>query len=78
MEVVVHGTSMTDAAFALGLHAALRALIDGLGVRTFNAAIHNVVLPGGEQPQEGGGGGAEGQGPPQPVVARCAGLAAVL
>ncbi|PRW33028.1 hypothetical protein C2E21_8036 [Chlorella sorokiniana] len=49
MEVCVHGSSMASPAFQRLLYTALRALIDELGVATFNAAIYNIDLaaPGG-------------------------------
>lgn len=37
MEVCVHGSSMASPAFQRLLYTALRALIDELGVATFNA-----------------------------------------
>ena len=39
MEIVVHGAALTCPAFQQLLWAALRALIDLLGVQSFNAAI---------------------------------------
>lgn len=44
MEVCVHGSSMASPAFQRLLFTALRALIDELGVATFNAAIYNIDL----------------------------------
>ena len=43
-ELVVHGTHMASPAFQLLFFAALRALIDELGVCTFNAAICEISL----------------------------------
>ncbi|GAB4820069.1 hypothetical protein N2152v2_007115 [Parachlorella kessleri] len=46
MEVCIQGSHMCSPAFQLLLYVALRALIDKLGVKTFNAAIYNVSLQG--------------------------------
>jgi len=43
-EIVVHGSSLHCPAFQTLVFAALRALIDELGVCSFNAGIHNIVL----------------------------------
>jgi hypothetical protein len=48
MEVLVHGSDMRSPAFQLLFFAALRALIDELGVRTFNAAVYNISLAQGQ------------------------------
>ncbi len=71
-EVFVLGSHMGCRAFQSLLHAALRALIDGLGLSTFNAAVLNVD-PSAPHPQaalldeiaelcssEGGGSGSSG------------------
>ena len=42
METVVQGQSLTSPAFQAALHAALRTLIDKLGVRTFNVGISGI------------------------------------
>ncbi|CAD7698388.1 unnamed protein product [Ostreobium quekettii] len=44
MEVILWGTSLVSPAFQAGLHAVLRALIDDMGVRTFNVAILGMHL----------------------------------
>ncbi|KAL4448868.1 hypothetical protein ABPG77_007585 [Micractinium sp. CCAP 211/92] len=44
MEVCVHGSSLGSPAFQRLLYTTLRALIDELGVATFNAAIHNITI----------------------------------
>ncbi|GLC62276.1 hypothetical protein PLESTB_001865100 [Pleodorina starrii] len=44
MEVVLLGSALTSPAFVAALHASLRALVDGLGVQTFNCGILNVPL----------------------------------
>ena len=41
-EIVIHGSSITCPAFQMLFYAALRALIDDLGVQSFNAGIHNI------------------------------------
>jgi hypothetical protein len=46
MELVVQGASLGCACFQLLLHTALRALIDRLGVATFNVGIFNVCCSG--------------------------------
>lgn len=44
----MHGSSLASPAFQRLVYVALRALIDELGVQTFNAAIHNIqLLPAG-------------------------------
>jgi hypothetical protein len=65
-EIVVHGAALTCPAFQALLHAALRALINELGVRAFNASVHNIQLPASRR-QAGGGGGTSAA---RPVVAR--------
>ncbi|PSC76196.1 hypothetical protein C2E20_0078 [Micractinium conductrix] len=57
MEVCVHGSSLRSAAFQRLLFTALRALVDELGVATFNAAIHNIPLPPPAAPSEAGSAG---------------------
>eukprot|EP00887_Chlorella_sp_A99_P007270 scaffold2.g7270.t1 len=57
-ELVVRGSHLLSPAFQLALFACLRALIDELGVRTFNAAISFDPAPaGGAHTANGGGGG---------------------
>lgn len=81
MEVCIHGSSMDSPAFQRLLYTALRALIDELGVRTFNASIHNIRLPHAAGDGGGSGDGAavnDGylpppRGMPVPVVARVVG-----
>lgn len=74
MEIVVQGRHMRDPAFQRLLHAALRTLVDELGVRTFNAAIYNISLApldeGRQEHQDGRSGGAACDGQERPVVAR--------
>jgi len=41
-EIVIHGSSLTCPAFQMVFYAALRALIDDLGVESFNAGIYNM------------------------------------
>lgn len=43
-EIIILGHSMTSWTFQTAVHAALRALIDGLGIQTFNASIYNIDL----------------------------------
>lgn len=43
-EIVIHGDSLTCPAFQALFYCAMRALIDGLGVQSFNAGIHNIPL----------------------------------
>lgn len=43
-EIVVHGSSLTCPAFQSLVYAALRALVDELGVQSFNVGIHNISL----------------------------------
>lgn len=45
METVVQGTSLTSPSFQAAIHAALRVLIDRLGMMTFNVGISGIVLP---------------------------------
>ena len=44
METLVQGASLTSPTFQAALHAALRTLIDKLGVYTFNVAISGIRL----------------------------------
>ncbi|EFJ45930.1 hypothetical protein VOLCADRAFT_93650 [Volvox carteri f. nagariensis] len=44
MEVLLLGGALTSPAFVAALHAALRAMVDGLGVQTFNCGVLNVPL----------------------------------
>jgi hypothetical protein len=43
-EIVIHGASLTCPAFQMLVYAALRALIDDLGVESFNAGINNIPI----------------------------------
>ena len=61
-EVVVHGEALTCPAFQRLVYAALRALIDELGVQSFNATVSNIRLGGGAPAGRARGG--------LPVVAR--------
>ena len=45
-EIVVHGASLRCGAFQTLVFVALRTLIDELGVQSFNAGIHNILVPG--------------------------------
>ncbi|GFR50092.1 hypothetical protein Agub_g12237 [Astrephomene gubernaculifera] len=58
MEVLLLASRLSSPAFVAGLHAALRALIDELGVQTFNAGVINLPLDGD---------GGQGQGRQQEV-----------
>lgn len=51
-EVVVVGDHLGCPAFKRALHCALRALVDRLGARTFNAALLNIDL-GAPPPEDG-------------------------
>ena len=79
MEVCVHGSSMSSAAFQRALFAALRALIDELGCSTFNACAYNSSLlddggaADGRPSQQPYGGGGVGGGQAPPVIARVVG-----
>jgi hypothetical protein len=75
MEVQIQGSSMTSPAFQRLLFTTLRALVDELGVSTFNASIHNMQLSssgggssGSAAPQ--GDGVLRSRGMPLPVIAR--------
>lgn len=46
MELVVQGAGLGCPCFQLLLHAALRALLDRLGVATFNVGIFNIRCSG--------------------------------
>ena len=73
MEVQIQGSSMASPAFQRLLFTSLRALVDELGVSTFNVSIHNISLTGGGgggQAPQGGGGVLRARGMPLPVVAR--------
>lgn len=50
METVVQGTSLTSPSFQAAIHAALRTLIDQLGVTTFNVGISGIGVPGSALP----------------------------
>jgi len=77
MEVVVQGASLSCPCFQLLLHAALRALLDRLGVATFNVGIFNITPGGGRDvsaaPDVAPGSLAElgFDGSYPPVLARC-------
>ena len=45
METIVQGTSLTSPSFQAAIHAALRTLIDQLGVMTFNVGISGIEVP---------------------------------
>lgn len=74
----MQGASLSCPCFQLLLHAALRALLDRLGVATFNVGIFNISPGGGREaiaaPDLAPGSLAEpgfgGSNPP--VLARCA------
>ena len=70
METIVQGTSLTSPSFQVAVHAALRTLIDQLGVMTFNVGISGITVPSSASSissQEG----AEGQSSaPGKVTAR--------
>jgi hypothetical protein len=68
-EVLVVGSSLGSPAFCRALHAALRGLIEALGVQTFNVGVLNVAVGQAQQAQAQGGWGAAGLGP-RPVLAR--------
>ena len=75
MEVQIQGSSMTSPAFQRLLFTTLRALVDELGVSTFNASIHNMQLSSGGGGSSGsaapqGGGVLRSRGMPLPVIAR--------
>ena len=59
MELCVQGAGLRCAAFQLLLFAALRTLIDRLGVTTFNVGVYNIPA----------GAGAD-VGSPAPLLAR--------
>ena len=61
---------MASPAFQRLLFTALRALVDELGVFTFNASIHNIQLSSGGSQSPQGGGALRSRGMPLPVVAR--------
>ena len=45
METVVQGVSLTSPSFQAAIHAALRTLIDQLGVMPFNVGISGIPVP---------------------------------
>ena len=49
LETVVQGTSLSSTAFQQALHAALRTLIDNLGMTTFNVGIMGMNAIGADQ-----------------------------
>lgn len=49
LETVVQGTSLSSTAFQQALHAALRTLIDDLGMTTFNVGIMGMNAIGADQ-----------------------------
>ena len=70
METIVQGTSLTSPSFQAAIHAALRTLIDQLGVKTFNVGISGIVVPNTASPSNSKE-GAEGQSPaPEKITAR--------
>ncbi len=64
----MQGSHMRSPAFQLLFYAALRTLIDELGVRTFNAAIYNIPLLQGQAAS------GSGEAATEPVIARWAGV----
>ena len=65
----MQGTSLTSPSFQAAIYAALRVLIDQLGVMTFNVGISGIVLP--DSASSSGKEGAESQSSaPGKVTAR--------
>ena len=58
METIVQGTSLTSPSFQAAIHAALRTLIDQLGVTTFNVGISGMLVSGSPLPSSSHGSAA--------------------
>jgi hypothetical protein len=72
-ELVVHGAALGCPAFAAALHAALRALLDGLGAQAFNVGIYGMRVPGAAGDGSGDSESVDASGAARgPVVARVA------
>ncbi len=61
-QVLVLGSDLCSAAFADALHAALRALLDGLGMQSFNCGVLNLDPDGLKAPLSPQGAAAASQG----------------
>lgn len=55
METVVQGISLTSPSFQAAIHAAVRTLIDQLGVMTFNVGISGILVAGSALPSSSKG-----------------------
>ncbi|KAL3133900.1 hypothetical protein ABBQ32_008355 [Trebouxia sp. C0010 RCD-2024] len=58
METVVQGTSLASPSFQAAIYAALKTLIDQLGITTFNVGISGIMVPGSPLPTSSTGSAA--------------------